>query len=63
MVTLYISFMVAISVVPCRTYVDELLASTSILLDHLLNISEQLLREWAEEQLVEAVCEAAHQLR
>lgn len=42
---------------------DELLASTSTLLDHLLNISEELLKEWAEEQLVKAIFEAAHQVR
>ncbi len=42
---------------------EDLLASTSMLLDHLLNASEQLLRGWVDRQLVEAICEAAQQIR
>ena len=42
---------------------DELLTSTSALLDLLLNSSDQLLVEWVDGQLVDSVCEAIQQTR
>lgn len=46
-----------------HTFVDDLLASTSELLDLLVNTSESLLELWVDNHLVEALCEAAEQSR
>lgn len=42
---------------------EDLLRSTAVLLDSLLDSSEQLLKQWASKELVEAICEAAEQSR
>ena len=48
----------------CSTsFLAELLQSAGSLLDRLLDSSDQLLLEWATSELVEAVCEAAEQVR
>ena len=44
-------------------YADDLLRISASLLDQLLDGSEELLREWAGDRLVQAICEAAEQTR
>ena len=42
---------------------EDLLRNTAVLLDKLLDSSEDLLGQWTSRDLVEVICEAAEQTR
>ncbi len=44
-------------------WIEDLLRSTAVLLDRLLDSDEDLLIQWSTKDLVEGVCEAAEQAR